>query len=461
MHHSKLLNGFSIFAFVLNCLLVFNFTVFAQCESVYFKTTTAKTLFPTPFYTYGAYEFTGDGKLDLLGSDSTNPATINKIYVSTGNGDGTFGLPTEIVLPVTATMEKTLVRDFNADGKNDILIRGFTNPAIIIIYQNNGNGTFTQLTQTVIPDDEQIKDLTDINNDGFADLIVISLSADTLYYRFGNADGSFDDRVQLGAAKYIVTGDFNNDGKIDIAAALEYTQAQSVRIYYNQGNGVFNSSDTFVDNDRAQDLFLAVDLNHDGKLGLLSRTNQPTNQDPQYPKKFTAFINHGNQNFSKIDYVLPDLNNPGGALNIMPGDFNGDGFIDLIFFTASWVRLYIVYINDGTGRFLRRDYNHIMHLSLFSWFLPGDFDGDNKTDLLKYSNNPGLIFPEARTNLLKNVCVKTGQTRIVDFYDDYRTHYTLWRESDGRWRSFIPSEPSSLIEFKWGKSGDTPTPGGL
>jgi hypothetical protein len=78
--------------------VAFGLTSFAQCEGVYFKTTTRKILTEKVYFPQFDVEYmkdlTGDGKLDLIGfaRDGANN-TFTKIYILPGTGTGDFGTP--------------------------------------------------------------------------------------------------------------------------------------------------------------------------------------------------------------------------------------------------------------------------------------------------------------------------------------------------------------------------------
>ena len=90
-------------------------------------------------------DFNGDGKPDLVVSDSLNQT----VTILTGNGDGTFtaGTPVSAGLPAgsTAKLHQVAAADFNGDGKTDLaVVAGWqaTGDPSLVLLLGNGDGTF-------------------------------------------------------------------------------------------------------------------------------------------------------------------------------------------------------------------------------------------------------------------------------------------------------------------------------
>ena len=90
-------------------------------------------------------DFNGDGKIDLAFGDSN----ANAVAVVLGNGDGTFGAATKLILPATYIAGFTVVGDFNGDGKLDVVAGDnpaynapLSETAVFSVFLGNGDGTF-------------------------------------------------------------------------------------------------------------------------------------------------------------------------------------------------------------------------------------------------------------------------------------------------------------------------------
>src|ERR1700722_18282428 len=85
-----------------------------------------------------------DGKLDLVGIATAPNSSNGVVFVSLGNGDGSFG-PAALYLALTgSSIEGFGTGDFNGDGKIDIVATGGNSIATgsVAVLLGNGDGTF-------------------------------------------------------------------------------------------------------------------------------------------------------------------------------------------------------------------------------------------------------------------------------------------------------------------------------
>jgi hypothetical protein len=217
-------------------------------------------------------DYNNDGRLDILltGGTDNQDTNGNYIYVSQvydNNGDGSFTLNTNVVLPGVA-YGSVAWGDYDNDGWLDILLTGQTgvdtndNPIVISqVYHNNGDGTFTLDTNAVLPGVYTSSVAWgDYDNDGRLDILLAgdtgttNENGDEVYISqvyHNNGDGSFtlDTNADMPGVYNgcVAWGDYDNDGRLDILltgiTGMTDTNGDSIiisSVYHNDGNGVFS-----------------------------------------------------------------------------------------------------------------------------------------------------------------------------------------------------------------------------
>jgi hypothetical protein len=164
--------------------------------------------------------------------------------------------------------------DFNGDGNLDLAV---TNPSddTVSVLRGNGDGTFnTAVTYaTGNPGDHPIAvSAVDFNGDGKLDLAVTNLDVKTVAILLGNGDGTFQPRVTYPTTtgafigpSAMTTGDFNGDGKVDLAVTDQHDN--TVSILLGNGDGTFQSPLEFSTGNFAAGV-AAADFNGDSRLDL-------------------------------------------------------------------------------------------------------------------------------------------------------------------------------------------------
>ena len=270
-------------------------------------------------------DFNGDGLADFAIPVFANASAA--VIVMLGKGDGTFG--TQNTYPVGASSPSFIVAgDFNGDGNTDLAVATFTpgvgsqNIANVAVLLGNGDGTFRTAVNYAAGSSSPLSALAvgDFNGDGKADLVVSNGTAVNLL--LGNGDGTFAAPIAYSAlGGPFVVADFNGDGKPDLALAnTGALNVSSPVILLGNGDGTAQTPIGLSLGVSASVAYLiAGDFNGDGRQdlavgGFVNGTNAPTTW---------ILLGNGDGTFQPaVSYSL-------GAA-VVAGDFNGDGFIDLI-----------------------------------------------------------------------------------------------------------------------------------
>lgn len=314
-------------------------------------------------------DFNNDGKPDLLTFAPDGAVQL-------GNGDGTFQPP--ILLPSSCrlnqnqgnSLQSAAVGDFNGDHNLDIAVIIDNDQGIGVgvgVCLGKGNGTFGDAVfyDQGIEHDSVVTG--DFNNDGKLDLAVSDQGGISIL--LGNGNGTFQAGIPtaLNAPFPIFTvGDFNHDGNLDIAALTGTT----VTVLPGKGNGKFGNPITST-NANAE-FVVAGDLNKDGNLDLITVNSN-------FANTFSVLLGNGDGTF-KTPVTYPDV----GATQVALGDFNGDGTLDVAYVFPNELA---VLLGNGDGTF-----KSPVKFSTFSghgWLEPGDFNGSGALDLADLTGSRG------------------------------------------------------------------------
>jgi hypothetical protein len=286
-------------------------------------------------YTIGAIEaasvvsadFNGDGKLDI--ATAANGAT-SVVSVLLGNGDGTFQTHRDLVVTSGEVLTDLIAADLNGDGKLDLVIMGQS--STILIALGNGDGTFQKPKSYSVGNDAEWATVGDFNGDGKLDLAVTNYVDNTVSILPGNGDGTFQPQAIYSTAPSpgsLVTGDFNGDGKLDLAmvARTSNTSIFAVSVLLGNGDGSFQQHVEYTTGDEPAQV-VTGDFNDDGKLDVA--TINACGDDPNcgLTSSATVSILAGNGDGTlqtKIDFPAGSA-----ASQMAAGDFNGDGKVDLV-----------------------------------------------------------------------------------------------------------------------------------
>lgn len=261
-------------------------------------------------------DFNGDGFLDLLVEDSDSGSPVLLL----GRGDGTMNAPSVYFNP--NGIASLAAADFNHDGKLDLVATGSSGSASTLsLFAGLGNGQFQAPVTIPVPGHPDFVTTGDFNNDGRPDLAV---SGSQLNILIAQPNGTFQAGAQYPSLIPSVVADFNKDGVLDLAGPFN----GAVGLMLGVGDGTFRAPVSFAagPNPKAA---VAADFNKDGRLDL-AVLNPGTPGDATDPGGISILLGNGPVSFAS-PVTLPAGFNPGG---LVAADVNRDGMPDLIFYTA-------------------------------------------------------------------------------------------------------------------------------
>ncbi len=277
-----------------------------------------------------AADLNGDGKLDLVVANY-NSRTISVLL---GNGDGTFQPPVDYT--VGANPRHVCIADFNHDGIPDIAVTLWGDNKVAVLL-GNGDGTFQAPSTFPTGKNPLGVEAADLNGDGNIDLAVGIFNNDRIQILDGDGTGNFttppapqagfgnltSPQPYLAAPsgpQEMVIGDFDGDGKPDIAVAGGLGNA--VWIYSGRGDGTFQGRRALAAGSYPAGL-ASGDFYRDGMPGLVT-ANMLGNNVSVYRPSATAV---GFWSYTTVPPIsLTTGVNPSGLL---ADDFNYDGVMDM------------------------------------------------------------------------------------------------------------------------------------
>jgi len=182
----------------------------------------------------------------------------------------------------------------------------------------------------------------------------------------GEASGTFD-------TWGIAAGDFNGDGKLDIATVS--LNENTLNVFLGNGAGTFGGgfTYTFAGEPNSPISVIAADVNGDGKLDLIVACYNTLNVTGG--GTVTVFLGNGDGTFShNADYAV--RNHPTA---VVAADFNGDGAVDLAA-TVNDAGAVAILLNNGDGTF-QASVSYSASNGPYSLAV-GDFNGDGNSDLV-------------------------------------------------------------------------------
>ena len=174
--------------------------------------------------------------------------TSGEIRILLGDNDGTFATGDTFMAGNSGFISFIASGLLDGDNILDLAITDF-NDNNVIIFRGDGDGTFTEESQSPIAVGESPRSLAIglLNADSDLDIVVANSVSDNVSVLLGNGDGTFseapDSPISIGvdtSPRSIAIGLFNEDSDLDIAVANESNNTVSVLL--GNGDGTFSEA---------------------------------------------------------------------------------------------------------------------------------------------------------------------------------------------------------------------------
>ena len=363
------------------------------------------------------FDYDNDGWMDIYlvnsgPSDFYQPKTPIKNALYHNNHDGTFTDVTDKAGVACGQMGDfgmgAAAADFDGDGFEDLYV---TNYGANVLFHNNGNGTFTNVTDkagVAAPNWSTCATWFDYDNDSKLDLFVSSF-------------------VQYSGTGTIFCGD-NRAGRRYYCVPRVF-KPRSSYLFHNEGGGKFLdvSKDSGIAASQGKSFgAVATDVNNDGLMDLFVANDTLAN---------FLFVNKGKGKFEEVGLMsgvaYSDSGAPRSGMGVDAADFDGDGWQDL-FVANIDQELFSLYQNQKDLTFIDRPGEIGAATRLLSgWGLRFfDYDNDGDPDLILANGHPDdmveiqslkvkykepLLLFENVNGQFKNVSATSGEVFSKDF----------------------------------------------
>jgi hypothetical protein len=395
-------------------------------------------------------DFSDDGYPDLVATWNTITNGQSAFSVEYFINDGLGGLndSQKIDPSLTPFVRGLASMDYDKDGRQDLLVGASANSGLKVLH-NNGNNNFTDAS----PNYHMSKaitdiDLADLDNDGTAEIIELSLNKNINIYSYANSTFGIYHRIITGPSAFVgKIVDLNKDGNVDLVSAsvlngcvsihyggtTGFKDAQNIKgisEVYAVETGDFNS-DGFDDIVFSTQNFTGgpneISLLLSDANGILSQKKSVDfngsyilavadfNQDGKldFSSGYAIHLGDGGGNFTTKPFSTPTF-----CYNISAGHLNQDSYPDLAF--GDGVNIYVA-LNDGGANFAT--FSKYQSARKFSRAKMVKFDSDNLMDFIAISddaksavilkNKNNLQFDEVSASITEGALF--GSADVSDF----------------------------------------------
>lgn len=374
-------------------------------------------------------DFNKDGRLDL--AIVSSPESLVSILL--GDGTGRFTVRSRYAGGYSPNSLR--VADVNLDGNTDVVLgtgepdalTHQDNSTTIAVLFGRGDGTFHGAPAFPLADSPGAPAFADFNGDGVPDLAVTGAFSDNLAVALGRGDGSFQEpsftRLIVpgntqGLIRGLVAGDFNRDGKMDLAGA-----GRNLYILLGNGNGTFQNP-TAIDSGGQLTSIASADLNGDQRLDFVVASSL---SNPTPNSGFVAAVLATATGYQAA-VRLGSVTDP---RQVQVDDLNGDQRPDVVavdygLFSGPEAGGLQVFLGNGNGTFQTRvsypagkNPSHVR---------AADLNGDGRRDLVvstgegDFGSRYGILFGRAAGGFdpvrLNRTDFGPGDIAVADFSGD-------------------------------------------
>ncbi|HVK07973.1 MAG TPA: VCBS repeat-containing protein [Gemmataceae bacterium] len=329
-----------------------------------------------------AADLNADGNADLVTANKTD----HSVTVLLGNGNGTFQAPARFTFASGTGPVAVAVGDLNGDDDLDLAVAGNGSNVVRVLTGDGSGQAFTEAPVVTVNTNPTSVALADFNGDSQLDIATVSGGFGHLNINLNTGGGTFGPTANFETgfcANAVTTGDFNHDGKADVAVACVFPSGDGVSVLIGTGDGTFVTRPNlpgapvpyvnYNAGNQTPGYITTGDLDGDGNLDLVTANYASTGQFANNSISLLPGRPDGTFGKARVYY--------GGAApkSVVVGDFDGDGNADVVSADSDQ--------DDGTISMLRGRGDGTLRaaeglpVSQPGPAVPADYNGDGRADL--------------------------------------------------------------------------------
>ena len=288
-------------------------------------------------------DFNGDGKADLAWTNDydnvSGTEVAGTIGIAINNGTATPFSSVTATGTIGNNPYGLIATDLNGDGKLDLIAANSpsTGNGSISALLGNGKGTFQSAVNTTVGTRPRYFAAGDFNRDGKQDLALSqTISDNNLRILLGNGSGGFSSQSTLSmgveaAPRGVISADFNADGYLDVAVSS--VAGDNVSIFLGSGDGNFNTRKVFAAGDAAY-WMASADFDRDGLPDLAITNDSATSSSITLLLNRTTIQRYSSSSettrAAKIEASRTPADNAPEGVSVQAIDSDGDGLREAV-----------------------------------------------------------------------------------------------------------------------------------
>ncbi|CAF1477595.1 unnamed protein product [Adineta ricciae] len=364
-------------------------TSLTHCQPT-FELISVQTSDDNPAYFYPvAGDFNGDNQLDIV----YYSPVLDSIGVILGIGNGSFEAVVKLTPLYGASIVEMAVGDFNKDNYLDIVTIVNEYDSYLLMLVGQGDGIFEASTSFPQRMFYYARDVvvSDVNSDNQPDIVVVSSYGQYIVLFLGINNEMFTEYHGLSAgfsisARSVVVNEFNNDNHLDIAVLDEYSR--NIIVFLGRGNSTFEERIVSFTGGALVPAYITV-----GNFNADNRSDIVVSYETRC--SIGVMFGYGNGSFGNIIKFYTAASRTDSRAVVI--DFNGDDHSDIIFYRYDPSSIDIL-LGNGRGRFERKTILPVEIPYDISRLIAGDFNGDGYQDIIN------LVAYSSPFNVLLNTC---------------------------------------------------------